>query len=198
MYHGPDDECTRQKSHKRLVATYHRKTPPHSSPPMFPPSVLKVLLSVCLRLLGLGIGGESSLRPPASPPLLPFFFSFLLFPLFDLRKPPSFIHSASSLLPHTLRVQDLCLCVCVFCLVVCNSCNRANLIPVPPPPPTSCVFPSLPCVCSLAWRGAHSHVRVVAGWRYGRGRRRHGQGLGWWPARMGVGLRVSVGVGHPW
>lgn len=109
VYHGPDDECTRQKPHKRLVATHHRI--PHSSPPMFPSQRVKVLLSVRL-LLGLGFASESSLRPPASPPILPSFLSSSLL-FFDLLKPPSFIHSAASLLPHTSRIQDLCVCVCV-------------------------------------------------------------------------------------
>lgn len=128
----------------------------HSSPPMFPPGASKLLLSVCLRL-GLDIGGESSLRPPASPLLPSFPFSSLL--LFDLLKPLS----AASLLPHTSRMQDLCLCGCVCVLSrVCKSCNGANLIP-----PRLCFFPPLPCVCSLAWRGAHSHVRVIAGRRHG-------------------------------
>ncbi|GAA6230398.1 uncharacterized [Lates japonicus] len=103
VYHGPDDECTRQKPHKRLVATNHRI--PLSSPPMFPPSVLKVL-SVCL-CLGLGTSGESSLRPPASPPLLPAFLSSSLL-FFDLLKPSSLYPSS-----HTLSGYKICVCVCV-------------------------------------------------------------------------------------
>lgn len=111
VYHGPDDECTRQKPHKRLVATNRRI--PHAPPPVFPPSVWKVLWSVCLRL-GLDISSESSLRPPAFPPLSSFSS-----PLFDLLKPRSFIHSAAPPPSYTLA----------GCVYVCKSCNRANLIP---------------------------------------------------------------------
>lgn len=107
VYHGPDDECTRQKPHKRLVNTNHRI--PSLLPSHVPSRRVKLLLSVCLRL-GLDIGGESSLRPPASPLLPSFPFSSLL--LFDLLKPLS----AASLLPHTSRMQDLCLCGCVCVL----------------------------------------------------------------------------------
>lgn len=74
-------------------------------PPPFPPSMLNVLLSVRLRL-GLSSSSESSLLPPVSPPS--FLSSSLLF--FDLLKPPSSIHSALDLHPHTSKVQDLCLC----------------------------------------------------------------------------------------
>lgn len=107
VYHGPDDECTRQKPHKRLVNSNHRI--PSLLPSHVPSRRVKLLLSVCLRL-GLDIGGESSLRPPASPLLPSFPFSSLL--LFDLLKPLS----AASLLPHTSRMQDLCLCGCVCVL----------------------------------------------------------------------------------
>lgn len=108
VYHGRDDECTRQKPHKRLVATNHRIS--HSLPPMFPPSMLKVLLSVCLHL-GLSISSESSLRPPASLPLLPYFLSSFLISL-NLTSSTSLLQP---FLPHTWRVRDLCSCVFLSC-----------------------------------------------------------------------------------
>ena len=162
---------------------------------MFPPALLKVLLSICL------ISGPTSavshsfihlLLPPTP------IFSFLLSLLFDLLKPLSFSYSAANVLPHTLRLQGLCQCACV----VCKSCNWANLTPTP-----SCIFPPVPCLCSLAWRCTHSCVCVIARRRHGRGWCSHRQGLGRGPTRVrvgvgvgmgvGVGLRMGVGVGGP-
>lgn len=105
VYRGCDDECTRQKPHKGLVASNHRLPP--FSPPRFPPRLLKVLFSVCL-LLGLDISSESSHRPLASPS--PPLFSFLLSPLLDLNTSPPF-HLLC--IPPPTCCEDVYLCVCV-------------------------------------------------------------------------------------
>lgn len=63
-------------------------------------------------------GSTSAVTHPSAHLPLPPLFSFLLSPLFDLPKPPPFIHSVASLLPHISRMQDLCVYVCLCHVVV--------------------------------------------------------------------------------
>ena len=77
VYHGPDDECTRQKPHKRLVATNHRipSLLPSHVPSQRVKSFVKCLSSSRPR------HRQWVIPPPtclSSPPL----FSFLLSPPF--------------------------------------------------------------------------------------------------------------------
>lgn len=100
VYHSSDVECTRQQPYKGLIPSNHRIL--LSLPPMLPPSMLEVLLSVFF------LGSASAVSHPSShlplPPLFSFFHSPLLISL-----TPAPNHSAAFLRPHTLSLQDLCL-----------------------------------------------------------------------------------------
>lgn len=88
------------------------------------------------------------------------------------------LHPVCSILPPTLDALCACICACA-CACVCVSFNRAALGPLQ----TWIPF--------LAWRGAHSHVRVIVWWRLGWGRRHHGQRLGRGPTQVGVRVGCS-------
>lgn len=100
VYHSSDVECTRQHPYKGLIPSNHRIL--LSLPPMLPPSMLEVLLSVFF------LGSASAVSHPSSHlPLPPLFFFFHSPLLISLTPAPN--HSAAFLRLHTLSLQDLCL-----------------------------------------------------------------------------------------
>lgn len=80
VYHSSDVECTRQQPYKGLIPSNHRIL--LSLPPMLPPSMLEVLLSVFF------LGSASAVSHPSSHLPLPPLFSYFHSPLLISLTPP--------------------------------------------------------------------------------------------------------------
>lgn len=119
VYHGPDDECTRQKPHKRLVNTNHR------IPSLLPSHVPSRRVKTFVKCLSSSRPRHRRwvIPPPtclSSPPLFSFLLSSFLISL-NL----SLLHPSS----HTLRGCRICVCV-VVCVCVVSWCVRAVTEPI--------------------------------------------------------------------